>query len=319
MKDSKKESANLNVSEASVAIAKGKKQKVLHENLIAYGFLLPSLIGILCFSAIPLAMSLFVSLTDWNFVKGIGNWNIIGLTNFINLWTDDWFTAALKNTIVYTVVVVPITLFLAVIIATLIYEFCNTKVAGAVRVLMYMPHMCNIVAISVVWTALYSKYGPFTLFVQALGWSDPPRWLANYTWALPALMLVVIWAGVGYRVYMYSAAIVGLPKDLYESADIDGANGVQKFFNITWPLLKPTTFYLTITSIITSFQMFGYTNVMTQGGPGTSTYTLVYYIYTAAFKYYRMGYASSIAVILFIMLLIVTIIQWVHNSKAEKY
>lgn len=154
--------------------------------------------------------------------------------------------------------------------------------------------------------------------MRALGWQDPPRFLASYEWALPAIMLVVIWASLGYRVFMYSAAITGLPRDLYEAAEIDGANSIQKFFKLTVPLLKPTTFFLTITGIISSFKVFGYTNVMTGGGPGSSTYTLVYYIYTSAFKYYKMGYASAIAVILFVMLLIVTIIQWVHNNKEEK-
>lgn len=296
-----------------------KKHKTLRENLIAYSFLLPSLVGVLCFSMIPLIISLYVSLTDWNFTKGIGNWNFIGLQNFKDLWTDEWFIASMKNTLVFSIVTVPIGLVLAIIIAVLIDEYCNQKVAGVVRVAMYMPNICNIVAISVVWMALYSKYGPFTQLMRTLGWEDPPRFLASYEWALPAIMLVVVWAGLGYRVFIYSAAITGLPRDLYESADIDGANAVQKFMKITVPLLQPTTFFLTITGIIGSFKVFGYTNVMTAGGPGTATYTLVYYIYTSAFKYYRMGYGSAIAVILFLMLLVVTIIQWVHNNKSEKY
>lgn len=297
---------------------KGERRIILHQNLVAYSFLAPSLIGVICFSLIPLIISLYVSLTDWNFSQGLGNWNFIGLTNFINLWKDEWFLASLKNTLIFTVVTVPIGLFLAIIMAVLIDEFCHKKIAGVVRVAMYMPHICNIVAISVVWMALYSKYGPFTQLMRALGWQDPPRFLASYEWALPAIMLVVIWASLGYRVFMYSAAITGLPRDLYEAAEIDGANSIQKFFKLTVPLLKPTTFFLTITGIISSFKVFGYTNVMTGGGPGSSTYTLVYYIYTSAFKYYKMGYASAIAVILFVMLLIVTIIQWVHNNKEEK-
>ena len=287
--------------------------------MVAYSFLLPSLIGVICFSMIPLIISLYVSLTDWNFTQGIGNWNFVGLQNFKDLWTDEWFIASIKNTLIFSIVTVPIGLVLAIIIAVLIDEYCHQKVAGVVRVAMYMPNICNIVAISTVWMALYSKYGPFTQLMRTLGWEDPPRFLASYEWALPAIMLVVIWAGLGYRVFIYSAAITGLPRDLYESADIDGANAVQKFLKITVPLLQPTTFFLTITGIIGSFKVFGYTNVMTSGGPGTATYTLVYYIYTSAFKYYRMGYGSAIAVVLFIMLLIVTIFQWVHNNKSEKY
>ena len=301
------------------AKTKDKKRKILRDNLVAYSFLLPSLVGVLCFSMIPLIISLYVSLTDWNFTKGIGNWNFIGLQNFKNLWTDEWFIASIKNTLIFSIVTVPIGLVLAIIIAVLIDEYCHQKVAGVVRVAMYMPNICNIVAISTVWMALYSKYGPFTQLMRTLGWEDPPRFLASYEWALPAIMLVVIWAGLGYRVFIYSAAITGLPRDLYESADIDGANAVQKFLKITVSLLQPTTFFLTITGIIGSFKVFGYTNVMTAGGPGTATYTLVYYIYTSAFKYYRMGYGSAIAVVLFIMLLIVTIFQWVHNNKSEKY
>ncbi len=301
------------------AKSKEAKRKVLRENAVAYSFLLPSMVGVLLFSMIPLIISLYVSLTDWNFTKGIGNWNFIGLENFKDLLADEWFIASLRNTLIFSIVTVPIGLILALIIAVLIDEFCHKKIAGIVRVAMYMPHICNIVAISVVWMALYSKYGPFTQLMRMLGWEDPPRFLASYEWALPAIMLVVIWAGLGYRIFVYSAAITGLPHDLYESAEIDGANAVQKFMKITVPLLQPTTFFLTITGIISSFKVFGYTNVMTAGGPGTSTYTLVYYIYTSSFKYYRMGYGSAIAVILFVMLLIVTIVQWVHNNKAEKY
>ena len=148
--------------------SKGERQKILHQNLVAYSFLAPSLIGVICFSLIPLVISLYVSLTDWNFTQGIGNWNFVGLTNFKNLWTDEWFTASLKNTLLFTIVTVPIGLFLAIVIAVLIDEFCHKKVAGVVRVAMYMPHICNIVAISVVWMALYSKYGPFTQLMKAL-------------------------------------------------------------------------------------------------------------------------------------------------------
>ena len=279
------------------------RRKTLHENLIAYSFLLPSLIGVVCFSMIPLFISLYVSLTDWDYTKGIGNWNFVGMENFQALWADEWFIASLKNTLIYCIVTVPISLLLALILAVIVADYCNKKAAGIVRVGMYMPHICNTVAVSVVWMALYSKYGPFTQLMRALGWEDPPRFLASYEWALPAIMLVTIWAGLGYRVFIYSASLTSLPQDLYESADIDGASGIQKFFYITIPMLKPTTFFLTITGVIGSFKVFAYSNVMTKGGPGSSTYTLVYYIYTSAFKYYRMGYASAIAVILFLILL----------------
>lgn len=291
------------------------KKKTLRATLTAYSFLLPSMIGLVCFSLVPLVFSLFVSLTDWNFIAGIGNWNFVGLENFINLWKDEWFVSAMKNTIMFTVVTVPVGLVLALVLAVLIDAFCHERLAGAVRISMYMPHICNIVASSAVWMVLYSTYGPFTQMVRSLGWENPPKWLADYRWALPAVMLVSIWSSLGYRIFIYSASIAGLPRELYEAADIDGANGIQKFLYITMQLLKPTTFFLTITGIIGSFKVFGQINIMTGGGPGSATYTVVYYIYKRAFTYYEMGYASAVAVILFLILLVVTIFQWKHNEK----
>lgn len=283
----------------------------------AFSFVLPSLIGVLAFSMIPLLFSLFISLTDWNFVQGIGNWNWVGLDNFYALIQDDWFLTSLKNTVIYTLVTVPISIFLALLLAVLIDSFCAAKVAGGLRVAIYMPHICNIVATSAVWMMMYNSYGPFTDMMRTFGWRNPPTWLYDYQWSLPALMLVSVWSSLGYRSFIYSAAIQALPKDLYEAASIDGANGGQQFFHLTIPLLRPTTFFLTITGILTSFKVFGTINVMTKGGPGHSTYTLVFYIYKAAFSYYKMGYASSIAVVLFLIMLIVTIYQWKHNQRNE--
>ena len=214
-------------------------------------------------------------------------------------------------------VTVPIGLFLAVVIAVLIDQFCAKKLAGVLRVTMYMPKICNIVASAAVWTMLYSTYGPFTQLMKALGWTDPPRFLASYTWALPAVMLMSIWQGLGYHVFLYSASLTSLPKDIYEAADLDGVNGIQRFFYITLPQLKPTTFFLTVTGIISSFKVFGQINVMTHGGPGSSTYTLVYYIYKSAFTYYEMGYASAVAMVLFAILLCVTLYQWHHNKNND--
>lgn len=290
-------------------------KRTLKRDNSAYLFLLPSMIGVLLFSLGPLLLSLYLSLTDWNFVKGFGNWNFVGFENFKALLTDKWFTDALKNTLLITIVTVPVGLILAMIIAALIDNFCRTRLASILRVSMYMPHICNIVASSAVWMALFASYGPFTVLVRALGWTDPPKWLASYDWALPAIMLVMTWAGLGYKIFIYSSSMASMPRDVYESAELDGASRVQQFFHITVPLLQPTTFFLTITTIISSFKAFGYTNIMTKGGPGSSTYTLVYYIYTAAFKYYKFGYASTIAVVLFLFLLVFTIIQWKSNKE----
>lgn len=247
---------------------------------IAYLFLLPSMFGVFLFSLGPLILSLFLSLTDWNFTDGFGNWDFIGLDNFKTLITDGWFTDSFLNTMLITIVTVPVGLMIAIVIAALIDKFCHKRLGSILHVAMYMPHICNIVASSAVWMALLSSYGPFTQLVRSLGWENPPKWLADYTWALPSLMLVMVWAGLGYRIFIYSSSMASIPDELYESADLDGANGFQKFFHITVPQLRPTTFFLTITGIISSFKVFGYTNIMTRGGPRQfDVYIGVLYLY----------------------------------------
>lgn len=294
----------------------GKRKKELKQSLTAASFLAPSLLGLILFSAVPVVFSMFISLTDWNYVNGIGNWNFVWFENFKKLWSDEWFRASLCNTFVYTVVTVPIGLFLAVVIAVLIDQFCAKKLAGMLRVTMYMPKICNIVASAAVWTMLYSTYGPFTQLRKALGWTDPPgSWPP--TPGAARRHALSIWQGLGYHVFLYSASLTSLPKDIYEAADLDGVNGIQRFFYITLPQLKPTTFFLTVTGIISSFKVFGSINVMTHGGPGSSTYTLVYYIYKSAFTYYEMGYASAVAMVLFAILLCVTLYQWHHNKNND--
>ena len=165
------------------------------EARVALLFLFPSLTGILLLNLIPTAMSLYTSMTDWVYTNGLGNWIFVGLQNFIDLFSDTWFIKALINTIAITIVTVPVGIFLALVIAALIDNFCKDRTAGVVRIALYMPNVCNIVAVSTIWMALYSSYGPFTNLVRALGGNDPPRWLADYTWALPAVMLVMVWAG----------------------------------------------------------------------------------------------------------------------------
>ncbi len=299
------------------SLAKGRQQKRRREAGMAYAFLLPSLLGLLLLSLLPMLISLYISLTDWVYTNGLWNWNFVGFQNFIDLWSDSWFLKSLGNTVIFTVVTVPVGIFLALVAAALIDSFCGEQTSGVVRIALYMPHICNIVATSTIWKTLYSSYGPFTNLMRALGWQDPPKFLVSYTWALPAIMLVVIWARLGYWVFLYGAAMQALPVDLYESASLDGASGLQKFRRLTIPLLTNTTFYMTVTGIISSFQVFGYVNVMTGGGPKDSTYVLVYYIYKLAFDYRRTGYASAVAVVLFVLLLLVTVVQYRHNSRKD--
>ena len=287
------------------------------DNIVGYGFLLPNLIGCMLFTFLPVLFSLLISFTNWDYTKGLGNWNFVGIQNYLDIWKDEWFTSSLINTLVYTIAVVPITIFLALIISVLIDKYCYAKLP--IRLALLMPYISNVVAVAIVWVMMYSSFGPVTLLVKALGIENPPQWLADYKWAMPAIILMTIWSNVGYSALIYTSSIQGLPQDVYEAADIDGANEFTKFFRLTVPFLSPTTFFLVITNIITSFQVFAPIQIMTRGGPGTSTYVLVYYIYRSAFGYYKMGYASSMAWILFILIFIVTMIQWRHQKRVNDY
>ncbi|MCI2047278.1 MAG: sugar ABC transporter permease [Faecalibacterium sp.] len=286
-------------------------------DITGYGFLLPNLIGSFLFTFLPVVFSLVISFTDWDYTKGIGNWNVVGIKNYIDMWSDEWFRASLLNTLIFTVAVVPITIFLALVLGVLIDKYCFGKLP--IRLAMLMPYISNCVAVAIVWVMMYSSFGPVTQLCKLLGIQNVPQWLADYKWALPAVILMTIWSNVGYSTLIYTSAIQALPQDVYEAADIDGAGALTRFFRLTVPLLSPTTFFLIITNIITSFQVFAPIQIMTRGGPGTSTYVLVYYIYTSAFSYYKMGYASAMAWILFILIFIVTMIQWRGQKKWVGY
>ncbi len=294
-----------------------KINKQLKTDITGYTFILPNILGFLVFTLFPIVFSFIISFTDWDYTKGLGNWNFNWGANFVEMWRDKWFTSSLINTVLYAVAVVPVTVFAAMVIAVIIDKFCFAKTP--LRLAMFMPYISNIVAVAIVWVMMYSPWGPFTQLVKYLGVENPPQWLGDYNWALIAIIIMSIWSGIGYAVMIYTSAIQALPQDVYEAADVDGANQITKFFKLTVPFLSPTTFFLVITSLISSFQVFAQIQIMTRGGPGTSTHVFVYYIYTSAFSFYRMGYAASMSWVLFIILFVITIIQWQGQKKWVNY
>ena len=300
---------------------KGRKKAVnvrqIRTDLTGYLFILPNIIGTLTFTVLPLLFSLYISFTDWEYTQGIGNWHLNWGANYLEMWSDRWFVASLRNTAIFSFTVVPATVFLALVMAVIIDKYCWGKTP--LKLAMFMPYISNVVAVAIVWVMMYSPWGPFTQLVKLLGWNNPPAWLGDYNWALPAVIVMSIWSGLGYAILIYTSSIQGLPQEVYEAADVDGASEVTKFFRITVPALTPTTFFLSITTLITSFQVFAPIQIMTRGGPGTSTHVLVYYIYTAAFTFYRMGYASAISWVLFVILMVITLIQWYGQKNWVNY
>lgn len=294
-----------------------KLSRQARTDVTGYLFILPNIIGFLTFTLFPMVFSLVISFTDWDYTKGIGNWNFNWGQNYLNLFKDEWFVGSLKNTIVFSLALVPTTIFLALVLSIVIDKYCFGKTP--IRLAMFIPYISNVVAVAIVWVMMYSPWGPFTQLVKMFGVKNPPQWLGDYTWALPSIILMMIWCNLGYTIMIYTSAIQGLPQDVYEAADVDGANEITKFFKITVPFLSPTTFFLVITNLITSFQVFAPIQIMTRGGPGNSTNVLVNYIYTSAFSFYKMGYAASISWVLFIILFVITLIQWRQQKKWVMY
>lgn len=279
-----------------------------------YLFLAPSLIGFLVFLIFPILFSLAISFTDWDMVSGIGNMHFIGIDNYTKMLGDATVHKALDNNVIFAVSTVPVTVILAMLIAVLLNEKVFFK--GFFRMAFFTPYITSITAVSVVWLALFHpSTGPINTILRSLQIADPPKWISSPQTALLSIIIVSVWMGLGYCMVLYLAALQNIPRSYYEAAQIDGAKGFQLFRYITLPLLSPTTFMLFITRLITSFEVFGLINVMTGGGPVKSTTVLVYEIYTQSFQYYRFGYASAIAWLLFAIIFAVTAIQWAAQKK----
>lgn len=290
------------------------KKRVRKEFLTGMGFILPSLIGFLVFTFIPVIISLFLSFTKWNFMEGWGAIRFNGLDNYIRLFSDEWFINSYKNNIVFTVITVPALIALGLVAATIINKYIYG--GGAVRTMLFIPYIASVVAVCAVWMVLLQpSYGPVNQFLRMLGIENPPGWLADFKWSLPSIMIIYIWQQVGYYAIVFLAGLKGIPEDVYEAARVDGASSIRQFFSITIPLISPTTFFLTIMGIIGSFKVFDQISVLTQGGPGSSSSVMAYYVYRTAFEYFDMGYANTLAWALFALVFLVTLVQWKLQAR----
>lgn len=292
-----------------------RKKRDFHENLAGYLFILPNLTGFLVFTVFGIGFSLYMSFTDWSLIKRFENINFVGLDNYRQLFSDKWFHASVMNNL-WFLLIIPIMIFLAMLFAFIVNDKVFFK--NTFRTILYLPNITSIVAISVIWFTMFNpRSGPVNEFLRALGMQNPPQWLSSTFWAKPTLGLLMIWKTVGYYTILYLAALQGIPRQLYEAARVDGASLPQQFRSITIPLLSPTTFMLTILSVMNIFKDWSLIQIMTAGGPGTSTYTIGYYIYYAAFRKMRMGYAAGMAWVLLVIMMIFTIIRFRVEKKRD--
>ena len=292
---------------------KGSK-KARKDFFTGMGFILPSLLGFLIFTFIPVVISLCLSFTSWNFMEGIEGIKFNGLANYIRLFSDEWFLNSYKNNIIFTAVTVPVLIALGLVMATIINKYIYG--GGVVRTVIFIPYIASVVAVCTVWMVLLQpSYGPVNEFFRSIGIANPPGWLADFKWSLPSIMIIYVWQQVGYYSIVFLAGLKGLPEDVYEAAKVDGASSIRQFFSLTVPLISPTTFFLTIMGIIGSFKVFDQISVLTQGGPGSSSSVMAYYVYRTAFDYFEMGYANTLAWALFVLVFIVTLVQWKMQAK----
>lgn len=300
---------------AKAAPKKGMN-KSLRESLIAYSFIAPNFIGFCIITLVPMVISIGLAFCDWDGVHPV---EFIGIQNFLDLLKDDTFKASFVNTIVYTVGTVPLTLVCSLGLAMLLNQ--KVKFRNFFRTVSFFPYVASLVAVAAVWNMIFNPaMGPINQLLSMLGVAqqDLPRWAAGRETAMLTVILFSVWKNMGYYMVIYLAGLQGTNPELSEAAELDGANRWQIFWNVTLPQLRPTTFFVIIMLTINSFKVYDQMYMITQGGPGNATMTLVYDIYNVAFvNTPRYGYASAISMVLFVLVLIVTLIQFRGSAANE--
>jgi ABC-type sugar transport system permease subunit len=256
----------------------------------------------------------YISFTDWSLL-GSPTW--VGLTNFKQLFGDSTFWTAWVNTLYYTGVSVPLSMIVGLAIALLL----NRKLPGMAvfRVLFFVPMTIGVVASGLLWSWMFNpQYGVLNYLFHFVG-LGPFHWLTSSQMSMPSIILVGVWRALGFNIIVFLAGLQAIPQELYDAAYIDGAGGVRRFWNVTIPLLSPTIFFSALIGIIMSFQVFEQTYVMTQGGPGNSTLTIIYFVFQQGFSYLRMGYASAASVTFFIVLSVGTALMLRMQSRLVHY
>ncbi len=289
--------------------------------LIAYSFLAPNFLGFLIFTLLPVVFSIALAFLNWN-GGSMDRITWAGLDNFKLIFKDFSITktdlgVALKNTVVYTLFTVPLTIVFSLGLALVLNR--AVKGAKAFRVIFFFPYVASVVAVCVCWNFLLMKFGPVNSFLNAIGFNMTKSWTQSKDLAIWALILVGVWRSAGYYMVMYLAGLQGVPRELYEAATVDGASGWQQFWKVTLPMLTPTTFFVSIMMTISCFKIYDTVALMTEGGPGRATKMLVTYIYDLSFNQIKYGVASAVSMVLFVIVLLITIVQFRAEKKWVNY
>ena len=285
-------------TQAVQAKPKRGMSKSLRDSLVAYSFIAPNFIGFCIFTLVPMIFAIGLSFCNWDGVHPV---EFTGISNFVALLSDKTFKAAFVNTLVYAIGTVPLTLVCSLGLAMLLNQ--KVKFRNFFRTVSFFPYVASLVAVAAVWNMIFSpSMGPVNQILATLGVENLPKWAAGKDTAMLTVILFSVWKNMGYYMVIYLAGLQGTNPELEEAAELDGASKWQIFWNVTLPQLKPTTFFVIIMMTIASFKVYDQMYMITQGGPGNATMTLVYYIYNVAFvntpKY---GYASAVSMVLFVL------------------
>lgn len=283
------------------------RKKYIKEAISGYAFMMPFIISVSAFIIGPLIYAFIISFKDFSFLNpAASRWT--GFDNYIRLFSDATFKRALLNTTIYSLFVVPIQLFIALMLALVVDS--DIKGKTFFRVAYYIPTVTSTVAVSVIFLYLFKADGLVNIILSEFG-IQGPVWFNNVNFALPSIMMMAIWSSVGNYMIIFLAGLQDIPAELYEAAEVDGANKFYRFLKITLPMLRPVVFFNLVMSLIGTFQIFDQAYVVSGGGGGPldATMTVVLDIYKTGFKDFNMGYASAMAFVLFLIILLLTLMQ----------
>lgn len=283
------------------------------EAATGYLFIAPYLIAFIIFTGIPFISAFVLSFVNVKFISKLDNLKFVGFDNFIRFFTNAEAMDALWRSVIYSLIYVPVIMVLSFILAYLLNK--GVFWAKGIRSMVFLPYISNMVAVAIVFQLLLGPRGPFYLLQKFFGVEEPILPLLNQTWALPTVVLIAVWKSIGLNFLTYLGALQGVDKSLVEAAQIDGANKWQQIKNVVIPAVAPTTFFLTISSIITSLQNFTVISSLTDGGPGRATTVMSVNIVNTAFVKYETSYAAAQALVMFAIVMVITLIQWRGQKK----
>ena len=280
----------------------------------ATGFLTPSILGLLAFTAFPIVASLLLGFYDW---PVIGDHTFTGVKNYEDLLSSNEFRTSVLNTIVFVVLYVPLNIVISLGLAVWISPRIRPR--GLYRTIFFIPVVTPVVANAAIFSLMLSPNGLVDSLMQTWFGVQAPNFLGSKTWAMPCVVLLSIWQGFGYNMLVFSAALDAVPTSLTEAATIDGASSSARFFRIVLPLITPAIFFAVVLTLISSFQVFTQAYVLTGGGPGNATTTMVVYLYEQGFQFFNLGVASAVAWFLFLIILIITVVQFIGQKRWVHY